>query len=149
MTTKLTTILLLVLLASCSTEEESTNAKKPSTIVGTWVRTEQKVGYGGEGTWEKVAQGDTIRLEGDGSFSWSNLDCVPVSYERAGDLIKLTYNCPDSSQYADWPSYSDSINYRVTDFSDSYLTITPATFICTEGCLYKYARVSRPSGEVH
>ena len=140
-------IIFLLAAASCTesetvrTQDEGPSGRQGSTLEGTWVLTEQKVSIGSPATWTAVESGDTIRFGADGSFAWQHLDCEPKSYERVDDLIKLTYDCPEDSEYADQPSYSDRIDYQLITLTTSYLTVTPATFRCTEECSYKYTRI--------
>ena len=143
-------LIIFLLLASCSenetarTQGEVSPDRSTPSIVGTWVLAEQKVSIGGPATWQAAAERDTIQLNADGSFSWENPDCDPKSYQQEGTLIKLTYDCPEDSEYADRPGRSDRIDYQIVELTSSYLTITPATFRCIEACLYKYARQENP-----
>ncbi len=135
-------ILLIVFsLTACSDQEVATRqGTQNSALVGTWALVEQKVSIGGPATWEPTSGGDLIRFGADGTFAMPHLDCKPVSYQRSGDLIQLTYDCPEDSEYADWPSHVNRLDYRIVELTDQHLTITPATFMCMETCLYKYAR---------
>ena len=131
---------LTVLLCACSEENVGDNTTD-STVVGTWQLVEQNVGIGPPGEWEDMDNGPFIRFNEDGSFVKSHFDCVPLSFTVENNLIKLAYDCPEGTKYDEWPSYLDSINYRITALSGQYMTLTPATLICTEGCAYRYVRV--------
>ena len=139
------TFFLLLAAVACTENETARRQDKASSehsdLVGTWVLTEQKVSIGGPATWSAVDQGDTVRLNDDGSFIWPNLDCSPKLYERQDDLIQLSYDCPEDSEYADYAGHVNDFNHRIVSLTASSLTVTPATVMCTEECLYKYTRV--------
>lgn len=134
---QLTFVLSILFLFACSEEnivlqQANSPGVSDSPLVGTWVLAEQKVSIGGPATWQDVDAGDTIRFRADGSFVMTHRDCSPKSYETADDLIKLTYDCPEAARV-------DSVNYRIVELTDGYLTLTNPR--CFEACVYKYARV--------
>ena len=126
-------------LMACS--EEAVVDLQVSSIVGTWRPTEQKVGIGSPGEWEAVENGPIIQFFADGSFQYAHFDCTPQTYRVEKDRIIFNYQCSEESEYAEWPSYVEEIAYQVTKLTEEYMTLSPATFICTEGCAYTYRRV--------
>ena len=132
---------IIVLTAACSADEVAIQQQARSDgLVGAWVLVEQKVSIGGPASWEPVRNGYTIQFGADGTFTMPNFDCNSLSYQRVGDLIKLTYDCPTDSEYADWPNRVQELDYRVVELTEQRLTLTSATFMCVEECLYRFAR---------
>lgn len=133
---KLAIILLTWVLVSCSEEhtasrQDNSSNVSNSPIVGTWVLVEQKVSIGGPATWQDVDAGDTLRFRADGSFAASQSRCSPESYQATDSLIQLSYDCSEVSGI-------DSVNYRIIELTDEYLTVGNTS--CIEECVYKYTR---------
>lgn len=130
---KFCTLLLFILIViSCHKDEIISDELS---FIGKWKLIAQYVSPGGPTEWNTVSDGQEFSLLADGrfqGFSFNEL-CDFGNYEiRDSDLI-LQYTCE---------STRDSFMYHIEVDNSKTIILTPLTVICTEGCMFKYEKVS-------
>ena len=129
-------VLTLCCLVACESEADQVlvEALAAPTFAGDWQLIEQKVSIGGPAMWEKVDDGDKFTLKSDGSFAdfqlFSN-DCTTGNYEVTTDELILSYDCEGSTPFT----------YALQK-ENADIILSPKTIICTDGCEYKYRKIS-------
>ena len=128
-------IIAMLWLSLIACREEETLSAQSTPLVGSWVLTEQKVGIGPPGVWEDVSNGSVLDLRANGTFAGIG-SCSPRSYRSTQNSITFTFDCP-----SDTIDHRDELSYEITEFTQDHMIITPTTYICFEGCEYKYTRI--------
>lgn len=102
-------------------------------LFGKWQLVEQKIGIGPPGEWTDVDDGNIYEFRRDNSFTYTeNPSCPGGSFEVKNDTLVLHYNCIEINKTWD---------YRMVEFDESSMTLTPASVYCTEGCSFRYKKI--------
>jgi hypothetical protein len=126
-------ILLAVIFTAftCNKEKLSKN-----TLVGTWKLIESKEGGSPNPDWHPVGYSYTYTFNSDGTFSSTvNVNCVQGVYILTGDKLTFKFDCEGLSQIGDNSTVIYNFTWKGSDF-----ILTPTTFICDEGCAYKFRK---------
>lgn len=114
-------------------DEDDVNVKQAS-LIGKWKLVEQKVGIGPPGEWADVEDGGIFEFNFDKSFvDSSNPYCITGTYEINNDTLTLNFDCLE---------YNLSLEFLLREFTSSSFMMSPTTFMCTEGCTFRYERTN-------
>ncbi len=131
-------ILFLIVVFGC----KSTNNKASitSSIVGTWQLAEAYQSIGGPATWSAVEDGYTYTFSANGDFTSNRFtECTKGKYSVTSNELTLNFGCEGFTKGIEKP---EGVFIEKITFESDYLFIKPTYIICTEGCNYKFKKIS-------
>lgn len=135
--------LLSLTFAACSNDDNRDLPKSNDSIVGDWQLTEALISSGGEQEWVTIEDGAYYQFNENGDFTSNHFsECATGEYSLESGLLSLNYTCENFQSQNE--NEDGIISYNV-DLEKGEMLLNPQSFICTEGCTYKFQRVSNES----
>jgi hypothetical protein len=106
------------------------NGKSYDALIGKWQLVEQKIGIGPPGEWKDVDNGEQFEFFSDLTFSSTTPTCASGTFILEDNILK--FYCGGEKSLRD---------FTIVKFTGSSMTLTPASVICTEGCLFRYEKI--------
>jgi hypothetical protein len=106
------------------------NGDSYESLIGKWQLVEQKIGIGPPGEWKEVHNGEQCEFFSDLTFSSSIPDCSSGTFSLEDNLLK--FYCGGEKSLRD---------FIIVEFNGASITLTPASAICIEGCLFRYKKI--------
>ncbi len=127
-------LFLVLALGITSCQSKKTDAKLAQNLNGKWQLVEQKIGIGSTDTpWRKVENGTVLTFKADQSFTdRDHPQCQTGKYKMEANQFTLSYNCSD---------YKEALSHSY-ELKDGFLYTQPLTLVCTDGCDYKYQKIT-------
>ncbi len=130
-------ILFIIVVSGC----KSTNkANTSSAIVGTWQLVEAYQSIGGPATWSAVEDGYTYTFSANGDFTSNRFsECTKGKYSVKSNELTLNFGCDGFTKGIEKP---EGVLIEKIMVESDYVFIKPTYIICTEGCNYKFKKIS-------
>ncbi len=142
------TSLLIILLFGCENNDgkisndeiDSRGIDSENPIIGNWKLVEASISSGGPQYLVAVENGEEFNFLSTGIFiSNRSSECTSGIFSIESNELILKYDCDGFITGVENPE--GAITYTIT-YESNYLILIPTSVICTEGCSYKYEKIT-------
>jgi len=132
--------LLVITFFGCTVNEENLTLNSGNLLLGNWKLVEVSISSGGPQYTVVIDSGEEFKFSENGTFTSTKYSaCSTGSFSTASKELILKYSC--STFTTGIENAEGNITYQVT-FESDYITLTPTSVICIEGCSYIYKKIA-------
>ncbi len=133
-------IFLLTIFSSGCDTNDNNELDRDNPIIGNWQLIEAYISSGGPQYLVSIENGEKFKFSINGTFSSNKYpECTSGNFSTESNELILKYDCNGFT--AGIENSEGHITYKVT-FESDYFLLTPTSVICTEGCSYKYKKIT-------
>jgi hypothetical protein len=129
-----------IIFFGCAGNEDSLTVNSNNSILGSWKLIEASISSGGPQSTVTIENGEEFKFSDNGSFTSTKYPACSIgSFSTEAKELILKYGC--STFTTGIENAEGNITYQVT-FKSDYITLTPTSVICIEGCSYTYKKIA-------
>jgi hypothetical protein len=131
--------LFTIILFGCADTDNNLTLNSES-LLGNWKLVETSISSGGPQYTVAIENGEEFKFSDNGTFTSTKYSaCSTGSFSTASKELILKYGC--STFTTNIENAEGNITYQVT-FKSDYMTLTPTSVFCSEGCNYIYKKIA-------